>query len=267
DLVPDAAVALGDRACVHAAKLAELLLELGDPRLQARQRVLEREHVLDARMVEPERRGERLDALQPCEVGVGVEPPAPGRSARHDQAPGLVEAQRLGVHADELGCHGDGVLRRLVDHVASAARANRSARGSSPSRAANFSSASFWARLSLCGTEMCTRASRSPRLPESPFLGAPRPRARSRTPSAVPALSLSRTRSPSGAGTSIVAPAAASLKSTGTSTTRSSPRRVKIGEGSTVTCTKRSPAGAPCVPASPLPRRRMRAPSLMPAGI
>src|SRR4051812_12535318 len=94
DFVTHAAVALGDHPRMRALQVAQLALELGDARLQPSQRVLEREHVLDARVIEAERGGERLDALQSREIGVGVEPPATGRAARHDQPPRLVQAQR-----------------------------------------------------------------------------------------------------------------------------------------------------------------------------
>ena len=64
-----------------------------------------------------------------------------------------------------------------------------------------------------------------------PPIGAPRPLTRSITPSPVPPGTFSFTVSPSGVGTSMVAPTAASTNSTGTSTIRSSPRRVKTGDG------------------------------------
>ena len=41
----------------------------------------------------------------------------------------------------------------------------------------------------------------------------------------------------------------------------------RTGEGVTETSTKRSPGCPPCTPASPLPGRRIRAPSLTPGGM
>ena len=54
---------------------------------------------------------------------------------------------------------------------------------------------------------------------------------------------------------------------TGTSRTRSDPRRSYSWDGSTSTTTKRSPGGPPFRPASPLPFNRTRVPVFAPAGI
>ena len=78
DLVADGAIAVGDRARIGPPEIVELVLELGHARLQARQRLLEREHVLDTGVVEAERGRERLDAPETREVGIGVEAPATG---------------------------------------------------------------------------------------------------------------------------------------------------------------------------------------------
>ena len=53
----------------------------------------------------------------------------------------------------------------------------------------------------------------------------------------------------------------------GTSTSRLSPLRSKIGDGATWVMTYRSPAGPPLRPASPLPASRTRLPSRTPAGM
>src|SRR5690242_11367393 len=53
----------------------------------------------------------------------------------------------------------------------------------------------------------------------------------------------------------------------GTSTSRWSPLRSKIGDGATWVTTYRSPAGPPLRPGSPLPASRTREPSLTPAGM
>ena len=89
---------------------------------------------------------------------------------------------------------------------------------------------------------------------------------RSSLPSCEPAGTLSWT-GPSGVGTSTLAPSAASAYVTGTSITRSSPRRSYSFEGVTRVTTYRSPAGPPFSPGSPLPFSLIRVPSLTPAGI
>ena len=69
-------------------------------------------------------------------------------------------------------------------------------------------------------------------------------------------------------GTSIVAPRRASATVIGTVTSRLPPSsRLKTGEEATRVVTKRSPGGPPRGPASPLPARRIRVPSLTPAGM
>src|SRR5206468_6811646 len=119
--------------------------------------------------------------------------------------------------------------------------------------------------VSFFGTVSFTRARTSPR-PEPFRRGAPLPFTRSKVPSTVPGLTLTVT-GPSGVGTSALAPRAASENGTAMSTTRSEPRRVYSFDGSTRVTTNRSPASAPPKPASPFPRRRIREPSLTPAGI
>ncbi len=71
---------------------------------------------------------------------------------------------------------------------------------------------------------------------------------------------------PFSVGTSTVAPRIASGIVIGTSTSRFSPLRRKIGESVTRVTTYRSPAGPPRRPASPLPASRTRLPSFTPAG-
>ncbi len=68
-------------------------------------------------------------------------------------------------------------------------------------------------------------------------------------------------------GTSIVAPRIASGIVIGTSTSRLSPLRLKIGDSATCVTTYRSPAAPPRGPASPLPASRTRLPSRTPAGM
>src|SRR5207248_11793482 len=93
----------------------------------------------------------------------------------------------------------------------------------------SIASRSFF--VNFFGTVRRSRASRSPR-PLPPRFGAPWPRMRSNWPSCAPALTFSESRSPNGVGTSTVAPSAASAYVTGTSITRSLPRRWNSVEGS-----------------------------------
>src|SRR3954453_6189952 len=97
-------------------------------------------------------------------------------------------------------------------------------------------------------------------------VGGPSPRSRWTVPCLVPP----GTRSffvPCRVGTSTSAPPTASAIVIGTSTSRLSPLRAKIGESATWQITNRSPAGPPRSPASPLPGRRIREPSLTPGGM
>ena len=136
----------------------------------------------------------------------------PGGAARADEAARLVQPQRLRVHADELGRDPDHVLGGLVDAItASAARANSSSRGSSPLERGELLERVALRPVSFFGTTICTRASRSPRLPESPIWRAAALDAQHHAVARAGG-HLQRTRSPSGVGTSIVAPAAASTK-------------------------------------------------------
>src|SRR5918997_5054157 len=106
----------------------------------------------------------------------------------------------------------------------------------------------------------------SPRLEPLPSEGGPSPRRRWTVPCLVPP----GTRSffvPCRVGTSTSAPRIASVTVIGTSTSKLSPLRRKTGDSSTRLTTKRSPAGPPRNPASPLPGGRIREPSLTPAGM
>src|SRR3954452_17849154 len=103
-----------------------------------------------------------------------------------------------------------------------------------------------------------------PRPPAS--FGGPSPRRRWMVPLLVPGATRSFLR-PLSVGTSTSAPRIASGIVSGTSTSRLSPLRRKIGESVTWVITYRSPAGPPLRPASPLPASRTRLPSLTPAGM
>ncbi len=78
------------------------------------QLVLEQEHALDTREVEAELARQPLDQAQPLDVGVGVEPRVAGRALRAHEPLLLVDAQRLRVHADEVGGDRDHVARASV---------------------------------------------------------------------------------------------------------------------------------------------------------
>src|ERR671923_443471 len=96
--------------------------------------------------------------------------------------------------------------------------------------------------------------------------GGPSPRSRCTVPCLVPP----GTRSflvPCSVGTSTSAPRSASATVIGTSTSKLSPLRRNTGDSLTCVMTYRSPAGPPRSPASPFPGRRIREPSLTPAGM
>src|SRR5436190_22399811 len=95
-------------------RLAHLALEALHPRPHPLQLLLEAEHGLDAGQVEAELRRQPLDQAQALEVGLRVEAGVPGGALRADQPFLLVHAQRLRVHADELGGDGDHVARAII---------------------------------------------------------------------------------------------------------------------------------------------------------
>src|SRR5215204_2477482 len=231
-------------------RLVHLALEALDAHAHATELVLEAEHLLDTGVVEPQLVREALDHAQPLEIRLGVEAGVPGGALRPHEALLLVQAERLGVHADDVGGDGDHVAGPLVEHHRTFPSSSRSSRSR------------LFTRV---GTWMRTRASTSPLPP--PFVRvAPRPRMRSSFPSVDPAGTFSET-APSGVGTSSVAPSAACGNETGTSTRRSSPRRSYVSDASTLMTTSRSPFGPPLAPGSPLPFSRRRIPSRAPAGI
>ena len=88
--------------------LAEAALELAQLGAHPGELVLELEHALDAGEVQAPLGGQPLDLAQPLEVALRVEARVPGGAARADEALRLVDAQRLRVHADELG--GDEIM-------------------------------------------------------------------------------------------------------------------------------------------------------------
>src|SRR5262249_2422208 len=196
---------------------AHLLFHPLEAASHPQQLVLEVQDLLDAGEVEPDLGRQPLDQPQPLDVELRVEPRVAGGPLRPDEPLLLVDAQRLWVHADEIRGDADHVARAVVHQL------NSFSRGLAFCALRRFSSASRSAFVSFFGTCTRSRASRSPRpLPFS--FGAPRPLTRSSLPSLEPAGTFSETR-PSGVGISTVAPRAASSNVTGTSSTRSSPRR------------------------------------------
>src|ERR687898_881739 len=96
--------------------------------------------------------------------------------------------------------------------------------------------------------------------------GGPPPRKRGTVPCFVPGGTRSFLVACS-VGTSTSAPRIASATVIGTSTSKLSPLRRKTCDSLTRQTTYRSPGGPPRMPASPLPGRRIREPSLTPAGM
>src|SRR5581483_9785674 len=85
--------------------------------------VLQLDHPAHALQVEPGV-GELLDAAQAVDVPLAVAATAAAGAGRVDQAPPLVDAQGLRVHASQLGGHGDDVDGQVlaVHHTPRCAR-------------------------------------------------------------------------------------------------------------------------------------------------
>ncbi len=130
--------------------------------------------LLDAGEVEPDLGREPLDQPQPLHVRLGVEPRVPRGALGPDEPLLLVDPQRLGMHPDELRGDGDHVAGTLVDHGARPVvhQRNNLSRGFAFDTFLNPSSASRSAFVSLAGTAIFSRASRSPR-PVPLSFGAP----------------------------------------------------------------------------------------------
>src|SRR4029079_4090359 len=124
--------------------VAHLTLHPVEPRVHSTQLVLEAKHLLDAGEVEPELGREALDQTQPREVVLRVEARVPGGALRAHEALLLVDAQRLRMHADELGGDGAHVEGMLVRRH--------------PFTFWNSSSSSRLRLFSFLGTSMRTRA-------------------------------------------------------------------------------------------------------------
>src|SRR5438132_3391746 len=143
------------------------------------------------------------------------------------QAPQLLE---LDAHQDEGDDQAGAADRDQKNRCE--LQLNNASRGSSCEafRSSSIASRSFFD--SFFGTVRRRRASKSPRPPPFSF-GAPWPRILSSCPSWEPGFTFNEMRSPYGVGTSTVAPRAASAYVTGTSITRSEPRRSKSFDGVT----------------------------------
>src|SRR5436190_5714574 len=98
-------------------RLPHLALHPVEPPVHAHELVLQPQHVLHACEVEPELVRQPLDQAEPVEVRLRVQARVPRRALGADQAPVLVDAQRLRVHADEVCGHGDHVPRTVVHHL------------------------------------------------------------------------------------------------------------------------------------------------------
>src|ERR1019366_4066954 len=77
-------------------RLQRLQLDLLDARVHLLDLLLQGQHPLPPGQGEPEMGRHLLDALQPLDVLLGIQPRALGRALRLDQAPGLIHTQGLG---------------------------------------------------------------------------------------------------------------------------------------------------------------------------
>src|SRR5579872_343516 len=237
-------------AAVVAVGLAEglrrLPLDVLDLRSKARHLAFELEDAADPLEVEA-LGGELLDASELGDVRLGVAAAAAARPGRVEQPASLVDAQRLGVHAGELGGHRDhvhrpvgAVRRRLPGFLAvrwSVSRGHgqtpRCSRGDPSVARASASTAFRCSSLSVSGTATSTVTRRSPALvPDF----TPRPFTRNVLPFGVPG-GTRRVTAPSSEGTLMSAPRVASAKVTGTFRVRLRPLRPKSGCLATCTTT------------------------------
>ena len=104
--------------------VAQLLLQPLDLRVRLAQLVLEPQHELDAGEVEADLGRQALDDAQPLDVGLAVEARAARRALRAHETLVLVDAQRLRMHADELGGDADHVDRAVGHHACRPPRAD-----------------------------------------------------------------------------------------------------------------------------------------------
>src|SRR5262249_24683893 len=104
---------------------APLALEQLEPVMGPAQLVFEPQHDLHAGEVEPELGGQPLDQAQPLEVCLGVETGVSAGALGTDETLALVDAQRLGVHADQLGRDRDHVARTVVHHCSASSSCSR----------------------------------------------------------------------------------------------------------------------------------------------
>ena len=136
--------------------------------------------------------GELLDPAQQRDVALGVAAAAAGRARRREQALALVDAQRLRVHARELGRDRDHVQRSSLSApsalppVRAARREQRGARVVVERAGERLDRLALLARRGSSGTCTSTVTSRSPRLARCRRPRRPCPRTRSTLPLGVP---------------------------------------------------------------------------------
>src|SRR5580765_6881677 len=95
---------------------AHLALHAVQPAAHPLHLVLQLQHLLDACEVEPELVRQLLDQLQPLDVCFRVQTRVARRALRADQPLVLVNAERLRMHADNVGGDGNHVARSVVHH-------------------------------------------------------------------------------------------------------------------------------------------------------
>ena len=218
-----AAVARGarrDRGSRSRRARASARVELGDPVADLLELGLELEDLADPDQADA-LVGELLDALEQRDVAVGVAPAAALGAARLDEALALVDAQRLRVHAGELGRHRDDVERAFVGllvvahrlHPQVLARVAGQRRGELPRPPPSASSSSSVGHHDVERDEQVAGIARRAR-------DAPAAHAHGLAASACPAGTFTVTGA-SSVGTFTCAPSAASGKVIGTFTVRS----------------------------------------------
>ncbi len=109
--------------------------------------------------------GQRLDQLEPLQVGAGIAAGAPRSAVWLDEPTTLVDPQSLGVHPGQLGGHRDDEDRLAPLRPPEPCQTLRLARGFSGSKARSSSSSFLASLLTFWGTTTSTVARRSPGFP------------------------------------------------------------------------------------------------------
>src|SRR6476620_10316308 len=125
-----------------------LTLHAVQPALHPLHLVLQLQYLLHPCEIEAELVHQLRDQLQPLDVCFRIQTRVAGRALRADQTLVLVDAQRLRMHADNVGRDGDHVARAVVHHAPTPSSGRRES-GTLPSSSVNPYSAANSAATSV----------------------------------------------------------------------------------------------------------------------